>query len=240
MVLSVVLSTGLIEVRMKSVLLTGATSGIGYELTKLLTEKGHKVVATGRDKQKLLELKQQTGCHVLIADLSQTDQTIELFNQAIEHLGQLDVLINNAGMNSRKCPVDEFTVEEFDHQYAVNLRAPALLSQEALKVMKPLKSGQIINVVSTVAKRANETMSVYTAMKQGLAGFSTILMKEAQPFGIKVTSLFPGGTDTNFREADRPEYMHPKSVATVIAQLLELPQDLIMHEMTFRPPVELE
>ncbi|MGR5062323.1 SDR family oxidoreductase [Photobacterium sp. DNB22_13_2] len=225
---------------MKRVLITGATSGIGFELTKTLCEKGYFVVASGRNSDKLAELSNLTGCHKIQADLSDPQQPLELFAKAVEKLGGLDVLINNAGMNSRKCGIDEFTVEEFDHQYAVNLRAPALLSREALKVMKLAKSGQIINVLSTVAKRSNETMSVYTAMKQGLAGFSAILMKEAQPHGIKVTSLFPGGTDTNFREAERPQYMHPKSVAETIAVLLELPQDVVMHEMVFRPPVEVE
>ncbi|QIA63469.1 SDR family NAD(P)-dependent oxidoreductase [Vibrio astriarenae] len=225
---------------MKSIIVTGATSGIGYELTKSLCEKGHKVVASGRDLERLTTLQSQTGCEIVQADLADAEQVVDLFQAAVEKLGTLDVLINNAGMNSRKCEIDELTIEEFDHQYAVNLRAPAILSREALKVMKPKKQGQIINVVSTVAKRANETMSVYTAMKQGLAGFSAILMKEAQPHGIKVTSLFPGGTDTNFREAERPQYMHPKSVADTIALLLELPDDVVMHEMTFRPPVELE
>ncbi|GAL29565.1 oxidoreductase [Vibrio variabilis] len=172
--------------------------------------------------------------------MSDAAQTVSLFNKAIELVGTIDVLINNAGMISRKCPIEEFTLEEFEEQYAINLRAPALLSREALKVMKPNKSGQIINVVSTAAKRANETMSIYSAMKQGLAGFSAILMKEAQPHGIKVTSLFPGGTDTNFREAERPEYMHPASVAKAVIQVLELPADVVMHEMTFRPMVEIE
>ncbi|MCQ1061062.1 SDR family oxidoreductase [Photobacterium sp. ZSDE20] len=225
---------------MKRVLITGATSGIGYELTKTLCEQGHFVVASVRNSDKLAELSKLTGCHTSQADLSDPKQAIELFEVAVEKLGGLDVLVNNAGMNSRKCGIDEFTLEEFDHQYAVNLRAPALLSREAFKVMKPTKSGQIINILSTVAKRSNETMSVYTAMKQGLAGFSAILMKEAQPHGIKVTSLFPGGTDTNFREADRPQYMHPESVAKTIALLLDLPQDVVMHEMVFRPPVEIE
>ncbi|MDV5169160.1 SDR family oxidoreductase [Photobacterium rosenbergii] len=225
---------------MKRVLVTGATSGIGYELGKTLCEKGHSVVATGRNLAKLEELSELTGCQIVQADLSDPQQALELVDKAVELLGGLDILINNAGMNSRKCGIDEFTLEEFDYQYAVNLRAPAVLSREALKVMKPVKSGQIINVLSTVAKRSNETMSVYTAMKQGLAGFSAILMKEAQPYGIKVTSLFPGGTDTNFRDVDRPQYMHPKSVAETIAVLLELPQDVVMHEMVFRPPVELE
>ncbi len=225
---------------MKSILITGATSGIGYELTKALSQKKYRIVATGRDQEKLEQLHAQTGCHIIQADLSDAAQVQNLFDATMRELGTLDILINNAGMNSRKCGIDEFTLDEFDHQYAVNLRAPALLSREALKVMKPRQCGQIINVVSTVAKRSNEMMSVYTAMKQGLAGFSAILMKEAQPHGIKVTSLFPGGADTNFREADRPQYMHPKSVADTVMLLLELPQDVVMHEMTFRPPVELE
>lgn len=225
---------------MKNILLTGATSGIGYELTKQLCEKGFTVVASGRNEEKLSALKQETGCEVVAADLSDAEQTVSLFNKAIELVGTIDVLINNAGMISRKCPIEEFTLEEFEEQYAINLRAPALLSREALKAMKPNKSGQIINVVSTAAKRANETMSIYSAMKQGLAGFSAILMKEAQPHGIKVTSLFPGGTDTNFREAERPEYMHPASVAKAVTQVLELPSDVVMHEMTFRPMVEIE
>jgi NAD(P)-dependent dehydrogenase (short-subunit alcohol dehydrogenase family) len=163
-----------------------------------------------------------------------------MFEQACEMLGSLDVLVNNAGMISRKCPVDEFTLEEFEEQYAINLRAPALLSREALKVMKPAGQGYIINVASTVAKRSNETMSIYTAMKQGFAGFSAVLMKEAQPHGIKVSTLFPGGTDTNFREAERPQYMSAESVAKTINCILELPDDVVMHDMTFRPPVELE
>jgi len=223
-----------------NILITGATSGIGYELTKLLTSKGHTVVATGRNAEKLSELKTSTNCFTIQADLSSPDQTLEMFNNACQQFGTLDVLINNAGMNSRKCAIEEFTLEEFDHQYAVNLRAPALLCREALKVMKPQGKGYIINVVSTVAKRSNETMSVYTAMKQGFAGFSAVLMKEAQPHGIKVTSLFPGGTDTNFREVARPQYMQAKSVAYTINQILELPEDVVMHEMTFRPSVELE
>ncbi len=77
-------------------------------------------------------------------------------------------------------------------------------------------------------------------MKQGLAGLSNVLMKEAQPHGIKVTPVYPGGTDTTFREQARPHYMLPESVAAMIGQLLENPQDVIVHELTFRPQVKLE
>lgn len=228
------------EIDAVNILVTGATSGIGFELAKLLSEQGHKVVATGRNQQKLNELATQYQCLVVEADLADPQQLSDMFDTAMAELGHLDVLINNAGLNTRKAMIDEFSLEEFDLQYAVNLRAPALLCQKSLKVMKPRESGTIINVVSTVAKRANESMSVYTAMKQGFAGFSSILMKEAQPHGIKVSTLFPGGTDTNFREQARPQYMSPASVAKTIAAILSLPDDVVMHEMLFRPPVELE
>ncbi len=224
----------------KNILITGATSGIGFALTQELVKNGYAVLASGRNIEQLSALQAQTGCAIYQADLGVPEQVIDLYSFAESTLGKVDVLINNAGMNSRKCAIEEFTLEEFDQQYAINLRAPALLCREALKAMKPRQSGYIINVSSTVAKRANPTMSVYTAMKQGLAGFSGILMKEAQPHGIKVTTLFPGGTDTNFREAERPEYMQPASVAKTIDTLLNLPDDVVMHEMTFRPPVELE
>ncbi|WP_105901452.1 SDR family oxidoreductase [Vibrio gangliei] len=222
------------------ILVTGATSGIGYQTAKYLAQQGHQVVATGRNQEKLDELAAEVECRTITADLSDPTEAVELFAQALNLLNGIDVLINNAGLNTRKCGIDEFTLEEFDLQYAVNLRAPALLSREALKLMKAQQSGYIINIASTVAKRSNESMSVYTAMKQGFAGFSSILMKEAQPYGIKVSTLYPGGTDTNFREAERPQYMSAQSVAKTIAHILELPADVVMHEMTFRPPVELE
>ncbi|WP_329348859.1 SDR family oxidoreductase [Vibrio natriegens] len=222
------------------ILVTGASSGIGFELVKQLCADHHDVFATGRNKNKLTELHQLTGCKFASYDLTESQQVMDMFKQATEELGGLDVLINNAGMNTRKCAIDEFSLEEFEQQYAINLRAPAILCREALSLMKEQKSGYIINVTSTVAKRASETMAVYTTMKQGLAGFTGVLMKEAQPHGIKVTNLFPGGTDTNFRAASRPEYMHPESVAHTILGLLKLPEDLVVHEMVFRPLVELE
>ncbi len=222
------------------VLVTGASSGIGFELVKQLCAEQHDVFATGRNEAKLNELHQLTGCKFGAYDLTDSQQISDMFNQGTAELGGLDVLINNAGMNSRKCSIDEFSIKEFDQQYAINLRAPAILCQEALLIMKEQKSGYIINVTSTVARRASETMAVYTSMKQGLSGFTGVLMKEAQPYGIKVTNLIPGGTDTNFREASRPEYMKAESVARTVIGLLKLPEDVIVHEMVFRPQVEVE
>lgn len=224
----------------QNVFISGATKGIGRALVIDLCNKGHRVFATGRDAAQLASLKQQTGCFGKVCDLSQAQAVEDIFKQAQQVLGQIDVLINNAGMNSRKCLLAETSLEEFEQQYAVNLRAPYLFCRAAMQEMLPRESGYIINIVSTVAKRSNETMSIYTAMKQGFSGLNNVLMKEAQPHGIKVTAVYPGGINTTFREQARPQYMQAESVATMISQLLTNPKDVVVHEMTFRPPVELE
>ncbi|ABM02090.1 short-chain dehydrogenase/reductase SDR [Psychromonas ingrahamii 37] len=224
----------------QTVFITGATKGLGRALVIDLCSKGYKVFATGRDETQLQQLMQQTGCLGVSCDLSQAEAAVEIFQKATKALGHIDVLINNAGMNSRKCELAETTLEEFEQQYAVNLRAPYLLCREAMQQMLPKEHGYIINIVSTAAKRSNPTMSIYSAMKQGFAGLNNVLMKEAQPHGIKVTAVYPGGMNTAFREQERPQYMQPASVATLVSQLLSNPIDVVIHELTCRPMVELE
>ncbi|WP_428774372.1 SDR family oxidoreductase [Vibrio sp.] len=224
----------------QTVLVTGATKGIGRALVIHLCQRGYRVFASGRDSEALEQLKMETGCAGQSFDLSRPEQVLKLYQQARQELGQIDVLVNNAGMNSRKCAVADTTLEEFELQYAVNLRAPYLLCREAVREMQARQQGYIINVISTVAKRSSETMGVYTAMKQGLAGLNNVLVKEAQPHGIKVTGVYPGGTNTTFRAQERPQYMSPESVAVMIGQLLTNPQDVVVHDLTFRPMVELE
>ncbi|VUD62692.1 putative oxidoreductase [Thalassocella blandensis] len=224
----------------KTALVTGASRGIGKATVKRLCDMGYKVFATGRDANSLAQLQDETQCTVAVYDLQEADAVVALFKQAEQVLGHVDVVINNAGFNSRKSPLVETTLQEFDAQYAVNLRAPYLLCREALKHMLPRKQGYIINVISTVAKRINETMGIYTAMKSGLDGLNGVLMKEAQPNGIKVTAVYPGGVNTAFRAQARPQYMQAESVAYMITQLLTNPADVVVHELTFRPMVELE
>lgn len=210
----------------KTVFVTGATRGIGRALVIDLCNKGYSVFATGRDKSLLQQLVEETGCAGGVCDLSDVKAVIAIFQQAKQTLGHIDVLVNNAGMNSRKCELVNTSLEEFEQQYAINLRAPYLLCREALQDMLPRNSGYIINIISTVAKRSNETMSIYTAMKQGFAGLNNVLMKEVQAAGIKVTAVYPGGTNTEFRAQARTQYMSPESVASMVSQLLENPKDV--------------
>lgn len=224
----------------KTVLVTGATSGIGLALVHDLCRRGYRVYATGRSQEALTALQAETGCLGSTADLTDPAQAVALYAAAEAALGQVDVLINNAGANHRKALLADTTLEEFELQYALNLRAPYLLGREALKAMVPRGHGYIINVVSTCALRHPSPMGIYATMKSGLASLSQVMMKEGQPHGLKVSTLYPGGVDTPFRSEAKPYYMLPDSVATTIATLLMLPPDVIVHEMTFRPPFELE
>jgi NAD(P)-dependent dehydrogenase (short-subunit alcohol dehydrogenase family) len=224
----------------KTALITGATRGVGAAVVKALTAAGIKVFATGRDAALLQNLIDATGCAGRVCDLTNPDDVVALFKDAEHSLGEVDVLINNAGFNSRKSELVATTLDEFEQQYAVNLRAPYLLCREALKGMLARKRGYIINIISTVAKRNSETMGVYTAMKKGLDGLSGVLMKEAQPHGIKVTAVYPGGINTEFRAQAKPHYMKPDSAAYMIVELLFNPYDVVVHELVFRPMAELE
>lgn len=222
----------------RTALVTGATKGIGRELVRQLTGRGLRVYATGRDEVGLAALIAETGCVGSVCDLAEANAVIHLYASAREALGQVHVLVNNAGFNHRKSLLADSELAEFEAQYAVNLRAPYLLCREALNEMAPRKSGHLINVNSTCALFANETMGVYTTMKSGLKGLTGVLIKEARRHQIKVTGVYPGGVNTSFREADRPDYLMPESVAAMIVNAIFSPADVVIHELTFRPFVE--
>lgn len=222
----------------RKVFITGATRGIGRELVKQLTVPGFSVYGTGRDEALLKALKAETGCLGAVADLADPEQVVEVYEKAKTALGQVDILINNAGLNHRKAPVTEIELADWELQYAVNLRAPMLLCREALKDMAAHKSGHIVNVVSTIAKTSQPNYSIYSTMKHGLMGFTNCLTKEAREVNVKVTAVYPGGTDTDFRPADRPEYLSAESAAKMIVHCITAPEDVVVHDLTYRPMVE--
>jgi short-subunit dehydrogenase len=223
-----------------AVLITGASRGIGRALTLELRARGVDVVAAGRDPDKLAELAAETGAQTVSVDLGEKGAPARLYRLACDCLGRApDGLINNAGYNSRKARFIETTEEEFEAQYRVNLAAPAELCRLALRDMTKAKRGHIVNILSTAVLHASETMSLYSAMKHGLSGLTQVLVKEARPEGVKVSAVYPGGTDTEFRATPRPDYMRPESVAQMILNATFFaPSDAVTHELVFRPLVE--
>lgn len=222
----------------RTALVTGASRGIGLEVARQLKAAGFAVFVTGRDRARLDAVKTELDCHGLTLDLAEAAAPVRLFAAAREALGRVEVLINNAGFNKAKDPLDSVTAEDLDASYAVNVRAPILLAREALKDMAERRSGHIVNVISSIAHVRVENYSVYTTMKCALHGFTGCLIKEARLVGVKVTGVYPGGVDTPFRANARPDYMRPESAARMIVQCVTSPADVAVHELTYRPMVE--
>jgi len=222
----------------RTALITGATRGIGREVARQLHAAGFAVFVTGRDPQLVAALQAELACAGLAMDLARAEAAVELFAAAKLALGRVDVLVNNAGFNKAKEPLVKVSAEDLDASYAVNLRAPMLLAREALKDMGPRQSGHIVNVISSVARTSMENYSVYATMKHALHGFNGCLTKEARLVGVKVTGVYPGGVDTTFRANARPDYMRADSAAKMIVQCLTAPDDVVVHEMVFRPIIE--
>ncbi len=222
----------------RTTLITGATRGIGREVARQLKALGFAVYITGRDVSLVESLRLELACDGMVVDLASADAPVQLFATALKALGRIDVLVNNAGFNKAKAPIEQVTSEELDASYAVNVRAPVLLAREALKDMATRRSGHIVNVISSVAHAKMENYSVYSTMKYALHGFTGCLTKEARQVGVKVTGVYPGGVDTTFRSTPRPDYMKPESAARMIVHCITAPHDVVVHELTYRPIIE--
>lgn len=228
----------------RHVLVTGATRGIGRSLALRLAGEKVKLSICGRDAGALFAVEAEAaerGAAAVFArpfDLADSAAIESFCGKARERCGEVDVLVNNAGFNSRKALLEEVDLDEFDSILAVNLRAPFVFVRAVLPGMAARGSGHIVNVLSTVCHHSMETMGAYTAAKKGLEGLHGVLLKEARPRGVRVTAVYPGGTDTGFRPNRRPDYMHPDSVAEALWRVLTMPEDLVVHDLTFRPMVE--
>ena len=222
----------------RKALITGATRGIGLEVARLLQSAGFELFITGRDERRLAAVREELRCGGEAADLHDATAVVALYRAARKGLGQVEVLVNNAGFNKAKDPLEQVSVADLDESYAVNLRAPILLSREALGEMGARGAGHIVNVLSSIVHTRVENYSVYTTMKCALHGFTGCLIKEARKVGVKVTGVYPGGVDTEFRAQSRPDYLRAASAARMIVECIVAPEDVVVHEITYRPMVE--
>jgi NAD(P)-dependent dehydrogenase (short-subunit alcohol dehydrogenase family) len=219
-------------------LVTGATRGIGREVARQLHAAGFALFVTGRDPGLVASLRQELSCEGQALDLKAPGAATDLYTAARGALGPIDVLVNNAGFNKAKEPIERVTAGDLDDSYAVNVRAPILLAREALRDMAPRRAGHIVMVLSSIVHVKPESYCVYATMKHALHGFTGCLTKEARLAGVKVTAVYPGGVNTSFRAQARADYLRADSAARVIVQCIAAPEDAVIHEITFRPMVE--
>jgi 3-oxoacyl-[acyl-carrier protein] reductase len=180
---------------MKSVLITGATRGIGRATAELFLKEGYKVLFIySQSTEKAKELSAM-GAFGYRADLSKTEEIESVCDKILQEHGGVDVLINNAGVAHFSLATD-LTLEDWQRVRTVNLDAPLLLSKAFLPYMIKQKSGSIVNVSSMWGQVGASCEVAYSAAKAGVIGLSKALAKEVGPSGITVNCICPGLIDT--------------------------------------------
>jgi short-subunit dehydrogenase len=194
----------------QTVLITGASGGIGYELAKLFARDHYNLVLVARSPERLKqvanELRSEFGIAVksVVLDLSQARSAKSLFEQLQQERISVEVLVNNAGFGVFG-EFSSMTEEEILGQISLNVTALTQLTRLFLPAMLARRSGKIMNVASTAAFQPGPLMAVYYATKAYVLSFSEALANEVAKSGVVVSCFCPGATDTNFQKRARME-----------------------------------
>lgn len=180
----------------KIILLTGASSGIGYDAALLLAEQGHKVYAAARRVEKMEPLREK-GVVPVRMDVTDEALASEGIKMVLDAEGRIDVLINNAGYGYFGA-IENVTMEEARRQIEVNVFGLARLCQMVLPIMRKQGSGLIINTSSVAGKSVLYYGGWYHVSKYSVEAFSDALRMEMKPFGIDVVMIEPGGIKTEW------------------------------------------
>ena len=182
----------------KTVLITGASSGIGKETAKQLVARGYTVYTAARRVEKMGDLE-AVGCVPLRMDISEEEDVVAVVERIREESGGIDILINNAGFGTQGS-IEETTLDDARYQFDVNLFGLARLTQLALPYMRENSYGKIVNVSSVGGKIHIPLGGWYHATKFALEGWSDCLRSEVSQFGIDVIIIEPGAIDTEFND----------------------------------------
>ncbi len=192
-------------------LITGASSGIGYEFAKIFAAKGYHLILTARTIRKLEEIKRELAAkytdiqiHIIAKDLSTTDGAEELFREVRHKNIPVHILVNNAGFGLLG-PFSETDLARNLQMIQLNITSLVILTRRFLPQMIERNSGKILNVASTAGFVPGPYMSVYYATKAFVLSFSRALHKELETTDITVTALCPGATATQFSKTAHME-----------------------------------
>lgn len=190
----------------KYAIITGASSGIGYEMAKILANKNINLLLVSRNAEKLKELKKelksnyQIDIAYLSLDLSEINSALKLYQYTQEKNLEIDILINNAGVGLYG-EHSEIDIGEISKMLQLNIISLTELSHFYSADMKKNKKGRILNIASTAAYQPTPYFAAYGASKSYVLNFSEALAKELEEYDITVSCLSPGATDTNFFSA---------------------------------------
>ena len=226
---------------------TGASSGIGKAIALGLVTEGVKVCLVGRSLERLEAVTSQIkqfSKQILFykADLNIDVDIHSLALNIQKDFGAIDILVHSAGTISTG-NMEQVSIEDFDHQYRINVRAAYLLTQAFMPLLK-LKFGQVVFINSSAGLTARAGVAQYAATKHALKAIADSLREEVKSDRIRVISIYPGSTATPMQAAifnrEKRVYvpeklMQPEDVASVVINVLILPRTAEVTDISFRP-----
>ena len=217
-------------------IVTGASSGIGLEISKVLCQLGYEVFGIGRTFHTEFT---ENNFHKVICDILDTE-TLSGIVKEIASQNHVTVLINNAGVAYYGLH-EELNAKKIQQMVRTNLEVPMLLTCQLLRELKKNK-GYVINISSVTATGTNPHGCAYGATKAGLSSFSRSLFDEARKYGVKVVTISPDMTRTNlyrnadFKEGDEEEaYLLPEEIADAVKYVLSQREGLVISDITLKP-----
>lgn len=209
------------------ILITGGTTGIGYETAKLLQSKGANIVICGRQQEKVDTIAAELGVLGIQADVALESDIEKMFEFAVEKLKGLDVLINNAGLGFMGSLIDT-SVDDFTRIWEINTRSVFMCGKLAAKYFISQNSGTIINISSMGAVRGFANGSAYVSSKSAISGLTMCWQAELRKYNIRVTQINPSEVITDFAakighvSVDPERKLKGREIAQVIASTLSL------------------
>ncbi|CAM4161357.1 SDR family NAD(P)-dependent oxidoreductase [Zobellia nedashkovskayae] len=239
----------------KTVLITGATSGIGRATAILFAVQGFKLVLCGRRQERLdalqSELSKQCEVHILNFDVRDKDAVFKEIGSLPENFAQIDVLINNAGNAHGLDPIDKGSVDDWDAMLDINVKGLLYVSKAIIPNMVEKKSGHIINIGSTAGKEVYPNGNVYCASKHAVDALTKGMRMDLNPYGIKVGGINPGAVETEFSNVrfkgddnkadsvyDGFEPLKPEDIAEIIHFVVTRPYHVNIADLIVMPTAQ--
>ncbi len=233
----------------RAAIVTGASSGIGLAIARVLGEEGFGITMAARRAEKLEEAVKGLAdegfdVHGVAANVAEEAEIKKVVDTHRERYGRLDVLVNNAGVGIG-APVGEIQTKHLDMQLSINLRQIVLFYRESLEMLKAAgaqhSKALVVNTSSISGKRAEGWLSIYSATKHGVVGWTEAMNKELGKEGIKSTALCPAFVDTpmtDFVKGHVPaeEMITPQDIAESVRYLLRTSPACVVPEMMFIRP----
>ena len=208
----------------KVVVLTGASSGIGYSLLKYFISEGAIVYASSRNEREITE-KDKQECHFELLDLSDEVNVEKYTKVVLQKENRVDILINNAGVAHNLALIEEMNVEMFNSIIKDNVMPTFNMMKHIMPIMKKNNSGTVINISSRAGRRAVPKLSAYTAAKFAVRGLTESVAKEVQETGIKCVTISPAGVNTGMRamvfgKEDAEKQQDTSRITEIISKIL--------------------